>query len=441
VLSVSDSAIVILGASGDLARRKLIPALAKLYEKGAIDSSSLIVGTGRTPFNNNSFRARFNISTEFSELLYYHRGISGLRQFIKKKGSFSRIIFFMALPPSVYSATAEALLKDGFGQESILIIEKPYGHDYKSATKLNTQIKSFFDESRIFRIDHYLAKEAVQNILVFRFANSLFYPVWNSRYIESIQINAFESIGVGNRGAYFDKAGIIRDMVQNHLMQLLSLITMEAPVSLDAEDIRIQKINLLKALSFLECYRYQYDGYRDEKGVAPDSSTETYAELKLLINNFRWTDMPVYVRAGKALNRKGTEIGIRFKTLPRLLFNEKGDILPNKIIFKIQPAEGIILDLSSKIPGSDMRITNTNMNFCYRDSFDQEIPEAYQRLLLDALKGDRTLFVSAEETELSWKKIGNFLDRGKLKVYQKGTVPESSFDIEWIDFEKYGSVC
>ncbi len=337
MLSVSDSAIIILGASGDLAKRKFIPALAKLYEKGAIDSSSLIVETGRTPFNNNSFIARFDISTEFSELLYYHRGIPGLGQFIKKKGSFSRIIFFVALPPSVYAATAEALLKDGFGQESILIIEKPYGHDYKSATKLNTQIKSFFDESQIFRIDYYLAKEAVQNILVFRFANSLFYPLWNSRYIESIQINAFESFGVENRGAYFDKAGIIRDVVQNHLMQLLSLITMEAPVSLEAEDIRVQKINLLKALSFLECYRYQYDGYRD--------------------------------------------------------------------------------------------------------SFDQEIPEAYERLLLDALKGDRTLFISAEETELSWKKIGNFLDRGKLKVYRKGTIPESSFDIEWIDFEKYGSVC
>ncbi|MBA7677777.1 Glucose-6-phosphate 1-dehydrogenase [subsurface metagenome] len=440
-MSISNSAIVILGASGDLARGKLIPALAKLYEKGDIDSSSLIVGSGRSSFNNETFRSRFDILKEFSELLYYHRGISGLKRFIMQKGSFSRIIFFMALPPSVYAATAEELSREGFGEESILIIEKPYGNDYNSANKLNVEIKSFFDESQIFRIDHYLAKEAVQNILVFRFANSLFYPVWNSRYIESIQINAFESFGVENRGAYFDKAGIIRDMVQNHLMQLLSLTTMEAPVSLEAEDIRVQKISLLKAVSFSESYRYQYNGYRDEKDVADGSTIETYAELKLSINNFRWIGMPVYIRVGKALNRRGTEIGIRFKPLPRLLFNEKGDIPPNIIIFKIQPAEGIILDVSSKIPGSDMRITNTNMNFCYRDSFDQEIPEAYQRLLLDALRGDRTLFVSAEESELSWKKIGDFLDKGEVKIYPGGTVPESSFNIEWIDFEKYGAVC
>ncbi|GAH60149.1 unnamed protein product, partial [marine sediment metagenome] len=257
----------------------------------------------------------------------------------------------MALPPLVYAATAEELSREGFGEESILIIEKPYGNDYNSANKLNAEIKSFFDESQIFRIDHYLAKEAVQNILVFRFANSLFYPVWNSRYIESIQINAFESIGVERRGAYFDKVGIIRDMVQNHLMQLLSLITMEAPVSLEAEDIRVQKINLLKAVSFLESYRDQYNGYRDEKGVADGSTTETYAELKLSINNFRWIGMPVYIRVGKALNRRGTEIGIRFNPLPRLLFNEKGDIPPNIIIFKIQPAEGIILGCFKQIPG------------------------------------------------------------------------------------------
>lgn len=435
------SAIVILGASGDLAQRKLIPALAELFKKGEINSSSVIIGSGRSEFSIENFRRRFDIPDQFASLLYYYKGISGLKTYISNIGSFQKIIFFMALPPAAYASYARQLAQEGFGQEVSLIIEKPFGYDFQSSQILNREITTYFKESQIFRIDHYLAKEAVQNILVFRFANSLFYPVWNSGYIQSIQINAFEDIGVENRGAYFDQAGIIRDMVQNHLTQLLCLLTMEAPVSLNAEDIRIQKTNILKTLRVTDCRRFQYNGYREEKGVPNDSTTETYAEIKLFIENFRWIGMPVYIRSGKALSRKGTEIGIVFKKIPRLLFNQQGNIAQNKIVFKIQPSAGIIVDISSKVPGGELEITNTNMAFCYRNSFASEIPEAYQRLLQDALRGDKTLYVSAEETEIAWKKFEPILDKGKLGFYEKGTVPDLCLSEHWTDFEKYTSIC
>jgi len=440
-MAVSRSAIVILGASGDLAKRKLIPALATLYEQGELDASNVIIGNGRTDYSDPDFRKRFEVPDDFAKMLFYYVGMKGLRDFVRSKGEFDQIIIFMALPPSVYAQRATELAEEGFGKETRIIIEKPFGYDYETASKLNDELHEVYDESQIFRIDHYLAKEAVQNILVFRFANSLFNSIWNSSNIESIQISAYEEIGVEDRGAYFDSSGIIRDMVQNHLMQLLCLMTMEAPVSLDAEEIRAQKINVLKTISLDSVYRYQYEGYHQEKGVAPGSTTETYAEIKLYINNFRWTGTPVYIRTGKALNRKGTEIGVRFKPLPRLLFNQEGRIQPNQIIFKIQPAEGIIIDLASKIPGSEQRLTQTAMRFCYEDEFDVEIPEAYQKLLLDALRGNKTLFVSAAETEMSWKKFGPFLDKGRIENYRKGVPPETNFDVRWMNFEKYGSAC
>ncbi len=434
-------AIVILGASGDLTKRKLIPALSNIFKKNIISNDSVIIGSGRTEFTNESFRANFDVPEDFKSMIYYHRGIKGLKAYINKKCGSSQIIFFMALPPSVYVSTAEELYKERFSKDIRLIIEKPFGYDYESAKSINISLQKYFNEDQIFRIDHYLAKEAVQNILVFRFANSLFYPIWNSGYIESIQINAFEDSGVKERGAYFDKAGIIRDMVQNHLLQLLSLLVMELPISLNPEDIRTQKKNVLSVLKFSECYRYQYKGYLEEKGVAPNSNTETYAELKLFIENFRWTTMPVYIRVGKALNRRGTEIGIRFKQIPRLLFNKDGQVPANKIIFKIQPAEGIIVDISSKKPGSELTLSSTNMKFCFRDFFDGSIDDAYLKLLIDALNGDKTLFVSSEEIEIAWKKIGPFLDCGSLQYYEKSIIPETNFNINWINFENYASIC
>jgi glucose-6-phosphate 1-dehydrogenase len=434
-------AIVILGASGDLARRKLIPALQILYQKGRLDGSTRIVGVGRTPFTSETYLAQFKLEESFSRLLSYHIGIAGLKAYLSSLGTFERVILFFAQPPEAYVATAGALKAEGFGTEASIIIEKPFGYNYTSARDLNKNLTSVFSESQIFRIDHYLAKEAVQNILVFRFANALFSPVWNNRYIESIQISAIEDIGILERGSYFDKAGIIRDMVQNHLLQLLSLLTMEPPSSLNPQDICLQKVSLLRAVSVESCYRYHYSGYRDEKDVAPGSTTESFAELKLTINNFRWAGTPVYIRTGKATHRRGTEIGVRLKPLPHLLFNENNTLVPNRIIFKIQPAEGIILDLQSKAPGTDSDIAGTHMNFCYRDAFASTIPDAYQRLLFDAIRGDRTLFVSSEETEIAWKILDHVLDTGKVGVYAQGTMPDSALDVDWIDFEKYVSMC
>lgn len=433
--------IVILGASGDLAKRKLIPSLLRLCKNGELPENTRIIGSGRTPFSHKEFREHFDAPEAFRQMLYYYQGMDGLKGFLDSLGNFDTYIVFMALPPKVYLSTAESLYEAGFQDDTRLIIEKPFGYDYETAVELNSGLAAYFDESQIYRIDHYLAKEAVQNILVFRFANSIFYPVWNGNYVESIQINAIEDLRVDKRAQYFDTAGIIRDMVQNHLFQLLSLLTMEAPVSLAPEDIQAQKLNLLKSISVESCRRYQYEGYQNEDGIAPDSTTETYVELKLHINNFRWTGMPVYIRTGKALHRKGTEIGLKFKKLPKLLYNENGDVGQNAIIFKVQPSEGIIVDLSSKLPGSDLRLTGTNMKFCYHDSFSGEVPAAYQKLLLDAIRGDKTLFVSAPETELAWQKIGPFLDRGTPEVYKPGAYPQSAFDVKWIDFDSYGSAC
>jgi len=424
-----------LGASGDLAQRKLIPALNILFEQKKINKSNVVIGSGRSDFTYDSFRKKFKISSDFSKILFYHKGIKGLKSYLKEIGEYTEVVIFLSLPPHTYISTIQ-LSEEGFKENVSLIIEKPFGYDYKSAVELNEEISKYFDESQIFRIDHYLAKEAVQNILVFRFANILFDPIWNSRYVESIQINASETLALEGRAAYFDNSGMIRDMVQNHIMQLLCLMTMEPPISLNAEDIRIQKLNVLKALQIESCNRYQYEGYQQEDGVKDNTETETYAELKLHIDNYRWAGAPIYIRTGKATNRKGTEIGIRFKKLPNILFNEEGKVDQNQVIFKIQPSEGIILDLSSKIPGLDT-LQSTDMKFSYREAFEQEIPEAYQTLLQDALEGDKTLFVGAEETELSWKKLDNILDKGETQLYRKGKQPLSNFDVDWIDFKKY----
>ena len=348
--------------------------------------------------------------------------------------------FFFSLPPKVYAETAAALRAEGFGEETRIIVEKPFGYDQDSARELNRRLSEQFPEQRIYRIDHYLAKEAVQNILIFRFANSLFYPVWNSGYIESIQIEAAEELGVESRGAYFDGAGVVRDMVQNHLIQMLALLTMEAPVSLDPEDIRSQKVNVLKALEVLRFRRGQYEGYRNEETVNPDSTTETYVELEMRIRNFRWEGTPIYIRTGKALGKKGTRIGIRFKKLPHLLYNAGGELdgNPNHIIFHIQPTTGIVIDHAVKVPGTDRDISRSRLEFSLSEAFGPALAaDAYQRLLMDALAGDRTLYVSAAETELAWKVLQEVLDAGPLFLYRQGEIPASPLGIDWIDFDSY----
>lgn len=433
-------AIIILGATGDLAKRKLIPALNTLHDQGVLSPDAVIVGSGRREIATKDFRDRFSLTPDFSRRLFYHQGLAGLKGFVQSKGDFKKIIVFLSLPPAAYAPTMEQLAREGFGEEALFIIEKPFGRNFETAKALNRDLTTHYRETQIFRSDHYLAKEAVQNLLIFRFANSLFEPAWNNRYIESIQINAFELLGVEERGAYYDSSGSIRDMVQNHIFQLLCLTTMEPPVSVDAENIRNQKVNILRCLEVEEIRRGQYRGYRQEKDIAPDSNTETYVEMKLRINNNRWTGVPIFIRTGKATNRRGTEIGIRFKPLPKILFNRGGDIPPNRIIIKVQPTEGIILDLASKIPGMNTTIGATKMTFYYRDAFDQQIPEAYQKLLTDALEGDRTLFISSEETERSWRVLEGVLDKGELFYYDRGSCPETPYENVWLDFEKYQDV-
>ena len=321
-------AIIILGATGDLAKRKLIPALNTLHDQGVLSPDAVIVGSGRREIATKDFRDRFSLTPDFSRRLFYHQGLAGLKGFVQSKGDFKKIIVFLSLPPAAYAPTMEQLAREGFGEEALFIIEKPFGRNFETAKALNRDLTTHYRETQIFRSDHYLAKEAVQNLLIFRFANSLFEPAWNNRYIESIQINAFELLGVEERGAYYDSSGSIRDMVQNHIFQLLCLTTMEPPVSVDAENIRNQKVNILRCLEVEEIRRGQYRGYRQEKDIAPDSNTETYVEMKLRINNNRWTGVPIFIRTGKATNRRGTEIGIRFKPLPKILFNRGGTYLP-----------------------------------------------------------------------------------------------------------------
>jgi glucose-6-phosphate 1-dehydrogenase len=375
--------------------------------------------------------------------MFYYQGLDGIHDFLLSKGNFDRVVIFMALPPHAYESTVEKLHNEGFGEEVTLVVEKPFGYDIESARELNKSLTRYFNESQIFRIDHYLAKEAVQNILVFRFANSLFEPIWNHNHIESIQVNCFEDLGVEGRGAYFDKAGIIRDMVQNHLIQLLALMTMDEPVSLSAKSIRHRKRDLLEQIEVVDWCRFQCDEYTKEEGIPKDSTTETFGSIKLRINNSRWQGVDIHIRAGKYMNRKGTEIGVKFKKLPPILFNKGSDIPENRIIFKIQPAEGIIIDLASKVPGSDNKITGTTMKFCYSDHFNNSVvPEAYTKLLLDAIKADKTLFVSAEESELSWEKFDAVIkDKSKPKLYKRGEIPIGKCDTEWINFENYGSIC
>jgi len=441
--SVKNSAIIILGASGDLARRKLIPALDSLRKSGKIGKGCVIIGSGRKVFTNEEFHKHLGSFDVISPILHYHSGIKGLRGYLDSLGDFKTIIVFFSLPPKVYADTADELHKEGFGRKTRIIVEKPFGYDLKSARELNRRLSENFEEEQIYRIDHYLAKEAVQNLLIFRFANSLFDPLWNAANVESIQINASEEIGVESRGAYFDGSGVIRDMVQNHLVQMLALLTMEAPVSLDSEDIRNQKANVLKTMEVIRSARGQYEGYRNEPMVNPDSTTETFAELELRIRNFRWEGVPIYIRSGKAMGRKGTEIGIRFKSIPRLLFNADGKLQPNRIIFHIQPVTGIVIDHAVKVPGTDHDIAQSSLDFSLSDAFGPPVPEdAYQRLLMDALDGDRTLYVSAKETEMAWDVLDGVLDAGSPFLYRRGELPKSPLNLDWIDFKEYkGGSC
>jgi glucose-6-phosphate 1-dehydrogenase len=482
--------IIIFGGSGDLAKRKLFPALGNLMFKKLLPPNFKIIGVGRKPMEVSQLLSMGKYPSDFASHLVYVQtdysdaGIKKLKEscerICKESGIPPNYLFYLAIPPNGYAEVAAALKKGGMVHGpgvpnwSRLVVEKPYGRDIESATELNENLLACFREKQIYRIDHYLGKEAVQNILVFRFANSVFEPMWNHHYIEHVQISSSEMLGAEDRAEYYDKSGLLRDMIQNHLMQIFCLVTMEPPVSLSADAIRDEKVKVLRSLKPLDldatppaAIRGQYGpgkikgedvvGYRDEKGVAKDTSTETFVAIRMNIDNYRWAGVPFYLRSGKRLGRKGTEVVITFKKMPKILFNTKSaPVNNNRIVFKIQPQEAILLELTSKNPGQSFELSDTSMNFCYSDHFDTSA-DAYERLLLDAALGDPTLFVRSDETELSWKYLDPLFKNwpkmpmgDKFPNYAAGSEgPEAAKDIliqteetvEWLDFSKYDNVC
>ncbi|MFQ5455482.1 MAG: glucose-6-phosphate dehydrogenase [Nitrospirota bacterium] len=461
------STLVIFGATGDLARRKLLPALYRLQVLEMIPESFNIIGFSTRGLSDDEYREyagnaikefyRYNPPADHTELKQFTERISfvsssfedvrGYQQLSKKLSAIDREagraygkLFYFATPPSFFSGIIEKLHREGMtGKRDNepyyprIIIEKPFGRDEKSAKELNSLILNYIDEEQIYRIDHYLGKETVQNILFFRFANGIYEPIWNRRYIDHIQITVAESIGVENRGKYFEEAGILKDMVQNHILQLLALFAMEPPINMDADVIRGKKIELLHSIRHIEPHevknnivRGQYGRgkvmgqdipmYREEKNVSPSSYTETFAALKLFIDNWRWADVPFYIRTGKRLKRHLTEIAIHFKNVPHSLFSKvmiccSDSNIPdsNILVFKIQPDEGINFQFNVKRPGSTNQMERVNMDFSYKDSFKTDLPDAYERLINDFMIGDSTLFPHSRGIEASWSFITDII--------------------------------
>ncbi len=446
--------MVIFGASGDLTQRKLVPALFDLFQAGLLSRSFAVVGFSRSPLSDDAFRDAVRAGVqefsrnkrisdkvwrEFAKALSYHQGgfddpesyqrlKDRLTAIDRERGTSGNRLFYLATPPEVFPTIVGQLGQAHMQQAKKdrafvrVVVEKPFGTSLESAQLLNREVQAVFQESQVYRIDHYLGKETVQNILAFRLANGIFEPIWNRNYIDHVQITVAESIGVDRRGGFYDRTGAFRDVVENHMLQLLSIVAMEPPVVFEAEPVRDEKLKVLKALRRISpeeagelTLRGQYNagtvdgvrvsGYRGEEKVAPDSWTETFVVAKLYVDSWRWAGTPFYLRHGKRLPKRITEIAIQFKQAPRIFFQGEEQLEPNVLAIQIQPDEGISLRFAAKVPGPTMRLQEVAMNFQYGSSFGPNAvdqTDAYERLLLDAMLGDRTLFTRADEVEQAW---------------------------------------
>ncbi len=454
--------MVIFGAAGDLTRRKLLPALYNLALEGWLPSGFSVVGFARNEMTDDAFRDGMReavdqfsrrrplqpaawdsfgqgmsyITADFQDPSGYDKLKEQLDTIDETRGAEGNRVFYLATPPQFDPDIIRQLGRVGLNRGgkngqgwARIVVEKPFGHDLESAKALNRELLQVFREDQIYRIDHYLGKETVQNILVFRFANGIFEPIWDRRYVDHVQITVAESVGVEGRASYYEGAGALRDMVQSHMLQLLNLVCMEPPVAFDADAVRDEKVKVLRALQPMDpdksaalTLRGQYGpgwvagkrvpGYREEAGIAPNSITETYVALKLFVDNWRWEGVPFYLRHGKSLPKRTTEIAIQFKQAPHLLFRQTQDnpLEPNVLTMHIQPDEGISLRFSSKAPGANMEIRPVHMDFLYGSSFATESPDAYERLILDCMLGDSTLFTRRDEVEAEWTFIANILE-------------------------------
>jgi glucose-6-phosphate 1-dehydrogenase len=463
-------ALVVFGASGDLTHRKLMPAIAALVEHGAVGQGFTVVGVARSVWSDDEFRDqalkaaddpsdawraavnRFRyVAGEYGDPDTFDRLKTVLAECDRDAGTAGNRVYYMATVPDVFDEVASALAKHGCngpgedGGFCRVVVEKPFGHDPASALALDQSLHASFDEDQIFRIDHYMGKETVQNVLALRFANAIFEPIWNRRYVDSIQITVAEQLGVEHRGGFYEKAGAMRDIVQNHVMQVLALTLMEPPASVAAQSVRDEKVKLLQSVmvpsvdeAVGNAVRGQYaagtidghvvPGYRDEDGVAPDSRTETYVAMELAVDNWRWAGVPIYIRTGKRLPKRVTEVAMQFQGVPHLAFgaNDARGLRPNSLVLRIQPDDGISLLFGAKVPGEAFRLRSVAMDFSYAETFPGPRSDGYERLLHDAMIGDPTLFIRTDEVERAWQIVDPFLqawddDGVPLSAYQAGT--------------------
>jgi glucose-6-phosphate 1-dehydrogenase len=467
---------VIFGASGDLTRSKLLPAIFNLSEEGYLPEEFAILGVARPQIDQTEYRKQmreqvrraegepldpdkwkpiedrlYYVSGEFNDPALFERVKKMLAEIRERHGIPSNYLFYFAVPPDLFGRVADHLADAGLLGEDEgwrrVIVEKPFGYDRESASALNAELRKGLRESQIYRIDHYLGKETVQNILAFRFANGIFEPIWNRRYVDSVQMTVAEDSGIGRRGAYYERAGALRDIVQNHMFQVLTLVAMEPPISFGGEDVRDEKVRVLHAVPPLthddvsrHVVRGQYAGYTQEPNVDSKSRTETFVTMRLFVDNWRWAGVPFYLRTGKRLPKRLTEVAVQFKRAPLMLFRDTPvrSLTPNTLILRIQPNEGISLCFNAKVPGPFERLETVTMNFNYAEYFKAEPTTGYETLLFDAMTGDQTLFHRMDMVEAGWQVVAPILEewatdtRSRIPVYEPGSSgpPEADVLIE-----------